>query len=367
MNIQKQVSLAPYTTFCIGGKAAFFVEVSSYQDLIEALAFAHNNSLPFFVLGSGSNVLISDQGFTGLIVKLNIKGFVILSESNKEVLIEVGAGNDWDALVAKTVENDWWGIENLSSIPGTVGASPVQNINAYGQHVGDCVDSVKVFDTKTNKIIDLTNDQCQFTYRKSIFNSKEKGRYIVIAVVYRLSKQGVPSIQYPDLIKYFADLGIDKPTQQQTRNAIIEIRARKFPDLTMHGTAGSFFKNLLVSPNEYQEILAKVTSKFGDERARELDNIRIQFSVGEEYKIPTGFVVDKLLNLKGMKIGNALLSQQQAITVVNENKKALAVDVMSLFKSVREKVYESTGVVLENEPEFLGFLDDELAYYYSLK
>jgi len=365
MNIQENIPLTPFTTFNIGGPAKYFVRVKNEQELIEALNYAQNNGLYIYILGEGSNTLISDRGFEGLVIKLELKGITHETKEDR-VLITVRAGEDWDKLVEFSVKQGWWGIENMSGIPGTAGAALIQNINAYGQHAGDVIDEVKVFDRQTQEEAVLNKEQCNFRYRQSIFNSEAKGRYVVLSVVFSLHKNSEPNIDYLDVIKYFEVLNIAVPSQSQIRKAIIEIRGRKFPDLSKDGTAGSFFKNILLKPDEYQAMLAKIKDKFGDDVARQLDEIRLKFSVEDEYKIPTGFIADKILGLKGLRVGGAKLSEKQVITVISEGKTAKADDVMNLFKLVRQKIYDVTGVAVVNEPELVGFTQEELDSYLTL-
>ena len=207
--IQENVSLAEFTTFKIGGKARLFVRATGETEIIEALEFAEQNDLNIFILGGGSNVLIADEGFDGLVLQISLKGISALTEKDETVYVTAQAGEDWDEFVAFCVKNNLAGVECLSGIPGFVGGTPVQNVGAYGQEVSETIESVRVFDRKSKEILELTNADCKFAYRTSIFNTTEKNRFVVLAVKYALKKNGRPKIVYQDLQTFFGD---KKPT-----------------------------------------------------------------------------------------------------------------------------------------------------------
>ncbi|MGH9799723.1 MAG: UDP-N-acetylmuramate dehydrogenase, partial [Blastocatellia bacterium] len=248
-SIQENISLAPFTTLGIGGAARFFVEADSEDKLIEAIAFSEQRGLPVFILGGGSNVLISDEGFPGLVVRLAINGIstgivsdlslsqnanrasrrsLTLPVPHQPQIIQVtaGAGEDWDGFVRQCVERDLAGVECLSGIPGFVGGTPVQNVGAYGQEVSETITKVRTFDRRSKQIVELNSAECGFSYRASIFNTTERERYIVLAVSYTLKAGGEPALRYPDLKNYFVGRN-DQPTLAEVRQAIIEIRSRK--------------------------------------------------------------------------------------------------------------------------------------------
>ena len=211
-------ALAPLTTLKVGGAARFFVRAESENEIAEAVDFARKRDLPVFVLGGGSNVLISDNGFEGLVLKIANRGIEFLREKNN-ASVTAQAGEDWDEFVRFCVKENLAGVECLSGIPGSVGGTPVQNVGAYGQEVSETIISVRVFDRQTERFLDLLNGQCGFAYRTSIFNTTEKNRYIVLAVTYALKLGGAPKIVYRDLQNYFGDT---KPNLQETRNAVLK-------------------------------------------------------------------------------------------------------------------------------------------------
>src|SRR5581483_7363092 len=240
MQIQENILLAPYTTFKIGGPAKYFCVVKDQFDALQAYEFAEKNQLKTLVLGGGSNMLISDKGFDGLVLKIENKGIEVLSHDEEHVLLKIASGEVWDEVVKFAVSNNWWGIENLSHIPGSTGAIAVQNVGAYGQEAKNLIESVTVFDRKTHEIQSLNNSECDFGYRTSIFNMGQKGKYIIFYITLKLSKIARPILAYRDLAKKFEG---KRPALEEVRQAVIGIRDTKFPFPTeaKKGNAGSFF------------------------------------------------------------------------------------------------------------------------------
>jgi len=260
MEIKDNVALAPYTTFNIGGPARFFCVVKNSQDALEAYEFAKEKNVPTFVLGGGSNLLVSDKGFYGLVMKVENRGVEVLLENETDVLLKIGSGENWDSLVSFTVTNGWWGIENLSHIPGSSGAIAVQNVGAYGQEARQVIDSVLAFDRHTGHTISIKNTDCGFGYRFSIFNTTEKGRYIIFHILMKLSKYGQPNLSYWDLKNRFAE---KSPNLKDIRPAVIEIRNKKFPfpEPQKNGNAGSFFKNVIMRVDEFLQLADSLDSR----------------------------------------------------------------------------------------------------------
>jgi len=365
IRMQENINLAQFSTLHIGGPAKYFIEVTDEYKLIEAWQFAKDRLLGVFILGGGSNIVINDKGFTGLVIKINNKGLEIEKETDTQVIIKVAAGEVWDDIVKFAVAHQWWGIENLSNIPGRVGAAPIQNIGAYGQEVSQAIKGVRVFDRQDNLIKTLDKEQCGFAYRRSVFNFDELDRYIVLAVILALHKNGRPVLNYPDLSSWVNRL--DKaPSLSDIRHEVIEIRQGKFADPGKVGTAGSFFKNLNLDEEKYNNLEAKIKANYSDEILGKLIVIKNKFTSDKGIKIPTAFLIDQVLSLKGLKIGGAEISSTQALAIINPNKKATAKDVLSLFKKVRQEVFCKTGMVLDVEPKLVGFSVEELKEYYSL-
>ena len=338
MNIQQNISLKEYTTFRIGGLARFFCIVKNEDELIEAISYSKKNKIPFFVLGGGSNILISDEGFQGLVIKIEIKGITYLEDGNN-VMVAVGAGENWDSFVGETVEKELYGLENLSLIPGTVGAAPVQNIGAYGGEVKDVIATVYVLDVEKDEYRDFTNVECNFSYRNSMFK-ENPGRYVVISVTFLLNKKGKLNTTYKDVQEYLMFKKIKDPTLKQIRNAVIDIRTRKLPDLKKYGTAGSFFKNVIISQSKAQELLKKYPEM-------------ILHAVNKEkVKIPIAWILDHVCGFRGVKKGNVGTYQNQALVLINYGN-ATAQEIIALAQKMVDEVYEKTGIEIEPEVEYV--------------
>lgn len=329
--VTQSESLGRHTTLKAGGVSRYFTRVTNEAELLEALDFAAENSFPFKVLGGGSNVLVSDDGYAGLVIKIANQGIEV-NESEDSVMMTVAAGEVFDDVVNFAVERGWWGIENLSLIPGTVGATPVQNVGAYGVEIKDVLESVKVYDTKEKKFLTLSNEDCSFSYRDSLFK-QVPGRYIIVSVVLRLSKIANPKISYKDLAARFSD---SEPELKDIREAVIEIRSHKFPDWNKVGTAGSFFKNPFITVDKFEEIIKTYP---------ELP----KYDVGENMvKIPLGYVFDKILNLKGFKEGNVGTYEGQALVLVNYGG-ATATEIKSFAEALATQVKAKLGIDIEWE------------------
>jgi len=347
MTIQENVLLAPYTTFRIGGAARFFVQVKSLADVREAYDFARGKNptgktLPIFILGGGSNLLVSDAGFDGLVIKNEIKG-IEFEKKGDDWIVSAGAGEKWDDLVAVTVEKGLFGLENLSWIPGTVGAAPVQNIGAYGAEAKDTIDWVEVYNPTNGKIERLANADCNFGYRDSIFKHERKNN-IILRVTFLLRKNGKLSTEYKDIKNYFAEKGTGSveilPTLENVRKAVIEIRTKKLPDLTKYGTAGSFFKNAVISKSQYEDLVAKYPGL-------------PLFPVDEKnVKVPTAWILDNICGFKGVRRGAAGVYQNQALVLVNFGG-AAAQDIKNLANEMIASVKQKTGIIISPEVEMV--------------
>jgi UDP-N-acetylmuramate dehydrogenase len=335
--IEENISLKEYTTFRIGGPARFFSRVKTVSELQEALAFAKQKSLPVFILGGGSNILISDEGFAGLVIKIEIRGINI-----KKEIVTAGAGVVWDELVAYAVKNNLRGVENLSFIPGTVGAAPVQNIGAYGAEVKDVISWVEAVHSDTGEIKKFKNTNCQFAYRYSFFKTPEGKKYIITSVEFTLSKDAPLNTSYKDITEYISTHSIQAPelTVQRVRSIVIDIRTKKLPDWGAIGTAGSFFKNPIVSKEKHAELLQKFPEI-------------ISYSFGEKIKLSAAWLLDKLCSFKGYRDGDVGVYKNQALVLVNFGS-ASAFDIKSLADKMSSCVKEKTGIALEREVEYIG-------------
>ncbi len=328
MNIQEQVPLAPLTTFGIGGPAAFFARAKTTQELQEALVFAKEKGLKVFFLGGGSNTLFDDAGFDGLVIKIEVAGI-----EKKENTFIAGAGESWDGLVARAAGENLWGLENLSGIPGTAGGAVVQNIGAYGAALSQTLEWVEVYDTQREEVRTLSKDECTFGYRDSIFK-KEDGRLIVLCAAFALSATPAPDLSYRDLSERFKGVA---PSLPDIREAVIDIRKNKFPDLTLEGTAGSFFTNPVVPKAQADALTAQYPGM-------------PLFSLPEsdDIKVPLGWLLDHALNLRGTRIGTARVYEKQAL-VIAADKGASSADVKNLAKEIQSRV--RSAIHIEISPE----------------
>ena len=338
-NPQENVSLASLTTFRIGGEARFLWRAASMASLREGLEFAAAKKLPFFVLGEGSNTLASDAGFDGVVIKIEMRGMEFRELPHDEAEVRVGAGENWDRFVAEAVKRGLCGIENLSLIPGTVGAAPVQNIGAYGVEAASSIISVETFNPLTMKIETLMSADCAFGYRDSIFKRPEGRHLIITEVTFRLRKNAKLNTSYKDIQKYLADHSIPLPTLAQVREAVVAIRTAKLPDVSQLGTAGSFFKNPVIAKSQLEELLKSFPAlpSFPAEN-------------GEEgmVKVPAAWILDTLCGFRGFRSGNVGTYQHQALVLVNFGGGTEA-QIIELASRMQGCVREKTALQLEFE------------------
>jgi UDP-N-acetylmuramate dehydrogenase len=358
--------LKPYTTFKIGGPASVFVEVCNEDELRQALNFRESKNFDLFVLGGGSNILVSDRGFEGLVVHTAFQGLRVEDENDREAVLRIGAGETWDHVVDFAVGHELWGLENLSHIPGQAGAALVQNIGAYGQQVSDVLRSATVMAVHTGEVKILSAAECQMGYRKSLFNSTHKNRFVILNSLLALRKQGRPSVDYPDVKAYFQNIGTTCPSLLQIREAIIRIRDSKFPfpKEEKGGNAGSFFKNLTLEESEYENLLRDLRREFGAEVADRLGQIRNRFPTAEQIKIPTAYLME-ICGLKGLQSGGAKVNETQPLVLLNTGG-ATASDVLGLARQVRKTVFRRTGMKISLELELVGFNQAEKEQYLAL-
>ena len=343
MKIKENVDIKKYTTFKIGGKFRYFFIIRSEEDLNKAFLFAKEKKIEIFVLGGGSNLIFPDRILNVLALKMEIKGFEILKETKKNVDIKIGAGEIWDKIVERTVGMNLSGLEFLSLIPGTVGATPVQNVGAYGCEVKDTILSVNVFDISRSKLISFSNVGCKFSYRDSIFKKiNNKGKYIIISVVFRLNKNKPKVPDYPGVAKYLEGKGIKNPGLVDIRQAIIQIRRSKLPNPKRIANAGSFFKNPIITKNMFYKII-KTNKK----------NIDIpHFFIGDnKVKIPAGWLIEQA-GFKGKSLGKISVYNKNALVLVNSNG-ATQKELIKAKDKIIQKVYKDFGIKLEQEPEMI--------------
>jgi UDP-N-acetylmuramate dehydrogenase len=350
MEIRDNVPLAPFTTLGVGGPARFFAEALSAAEVRDALDFATSRNAPLFILGGGSNLLISDAGWPGLVLKVAIPG-INHRHGRGTAYFDVGAGESWDDFVAAVVQHNCSGIECLSGIPGSVGGTPVQNVGAYGQEVSETIVAVLAIDLRTGKDEEFEKSDCGFAYRSSIFNTTEKGRHLITRVTFALVHDGTPHVRYADLQRYFADRGKDsKPTLAEVRAAVRKIRASKAmlisPGEEDSRSAGSFFKNPVLSAAEFDALKEKAAS-------RDLE-IPSYPALEAQRRISAAWLVEHSGFHKGYVKGRVGISSKHALAIVNRGG-ATAAEVAALKDEIQNRIEAEWGVRLEMEPVMVGF------------
>jgi UDP-N-acetylmuramate dehydrogenase len=351
LRTQENIPLAPLTTFKVGGPARYFVEAHSEHEVSEAVAYALARKLPLFVLGGGSNLVVSDDGWPGLVLRVSLAG-VEFEGDRQKMLFHASAGENWDSLVALAVSKNCGGIECLSGIPGAVGGTPVQNVGAYGQEVSEAITRVRTLEIATGAVLDLSNADCGFSYRSSIFNGTRRGEFIVLEVSYRLCRNGGPRIEYADVKNFFAATNLENPTLQQVRDAVRSIRQSKAM-LLVEGdqdcrSAGSFFKNPIVSAAEADRIQA-----LAEKRVPGKSLPRYPAANGQ-VKLAAAWLVEHSGFSKGYSMGPVGISHKHTLAIVNRGG-ATAKDILALKDEIEKKVFDAWGVRLQPEPVFVGF------------
>jgi UDP-N-acetylmuramate dehydrogenase len=356
VHLLENIPLAPLTTLKIGGPAKYFVEAGSVGEVQEAVGFAHSRDLPLFILGGGSNLVVADFGWPGLVLKVSLFGIDQRGNDQRashdgdgKILFDVGAGESWDKFVSRAVMARCAGIECLSGIPGSVGGTPVQNVGAYGQEVGDTIASVQVLDLKDAQVRELCPEACEFGYRSSIFNTSERGRFIVLRVTYALTPEGYPHITYADLKRHFEGRETP-PNLSETREAVRHIRALKgmllIPGDPDCQSAGSFFKNPVLSEEQHEDLRKRAA-------ARGLI-VPSYPALETRKKVSAAWLVERSGFGKGFGFGRAGISTKHALAIVNRGG-ATAVDVLAVKEQIQHRVEEIWGVRLEPEPVMVGF------------
>jgi len=348
MIVQENVPLAPLTTLKVGGPTRYFIEAKTIADAQEAIEFVDTRRLPLFVLGGGSNLVVSDAGWSGVVLKIAI-GAIAERPQDGKIICEVGAGEEWDKFVVTAVSRNCSGVECLSGIPGSVGGTPVQNVGAYGQEVAETILSVTVLDIQTREVCELNHKDCGFHYRTSIFNTSHRGRYIILKVNYVLCPGGKPHLQYADLKNHFAGWN-EIPTLADVREAVRKIRASKGMLITEDDpdcrSAGSFFKNPVLSADSFDRLIKRAAEK----------NLQIPSypALESQRKVSAAWLVEHSGFSRGFVSGNVGISRKHALAIVNRGE-AMAADVVALKNHIQDRVEDIWSIRLEPEPVFVGF------------
>lgn len=340
MQILTDVPLRAHTTMKLGGKAKYFVEVTSVDDIREVVHYANEHAIDTYVLGGGSNTIVHDEGFDGLVIHNRIMGFELIEETRDNAVYKIGAGEDWDETVQKTVEKNLTGIEALSAIPGTVGASPVQNIGAYGQEVSDVITAIEAFDTETEEVVVLSPDDCGFGYRDSIFRGEAYERYVITSVTMKLWKMPPTPPFYAALQNYFDQRNITDYTPQAIREGVMAIRFAKLPDPAEKPNSGSFFKNAIIENWQYDALL------------REYPTIPAYDMPDDRKKIPTGWLIEQC-GFKGQLLHGIRVHEGNCLVLINESASSYG-DLMAARDEIAMAVRDKFRIDIAQEPLVLA-------------
>ncbi|WP_209330517.1 UDP-N-acetylmuramate dehydrogenase [Lunatimonas salinarum] len=336
MQIQEDFSLRQLNTFGLDQCARFFSEVYSTEDLTEVLRWCDERAIPVWVLGGGSNVLLTSD-LEGMVIKIGIKGREVVEETEDHVLVRVGAGENWHEFVMFAVAKGWGGVENLSLIPGTVGAAPIQNIGAYGVEVKDVFHSLEAIDKKTTSLVFFDSKGCAFGYRDSYFKGQGKNRYVICYVTFKLSKSPVYNLTYGNVEDMLHELGYVEPSLTAVSETISFIRRQKLPDPSRIGNAGSFFKNPVVSLAQYQSLKDNHPTLQG-------------FPTKDGMKIAAAWLIEHC-GWKGKRWGTVGVHDRQPLVLVNYGQ-GRGQDIVNLSQAIAKAVMEKFGVPLEVEVNF---------------
>lgn len=332
------ISLQPYNTFGIDAYADDLITITTTAELQSLIASKQLMQKPYLILGGGSNMVFMGH-YHGTVVRMANEGIRCVGETNGEVIVEAQAGEVWDRFVRVCVANGWHGAENLVAIPGTVGASPVQNVGAYGMEAKDIIHSVKAYEVATGKCRTFTNEECHFAYRSSIFKTTLGGQYVVASVCYHLSREFCPNLSYGALASALEAQGIAQPTAQQLVDTITQIRDSKLPNPKVMGSAGSFFKNPIVDEVCYRRLLDKYPDM-------------VAYPVGKQYKLAAGWLIEHA-GWKGRSLGKAGVYEKQALVLVNRGG-CTGEEVRQLAKAIVADVEQQFGVSLSCEAILVG-------------
>ena len=342
--LQRNVPLAPLTTLGIGGTAKLFVRASTVDEVRDVVAWSRSIRQPLLIMAGGSNLLIADEGIDGVVLQIDLRGVTVESEDPEEsVIVKVAAGEPWDEFVATAVTNGWAGIECLSGIPGSTGATPIQNVGAYGQEVSETIIRVEVLERESGRVITLTNWDCGFGYRSSVFKGSAKENYVVLAVTFRLRPNGAATVRYPELRKYLEEHSAPLDDLPQVRHAVLTIRRRKGmvidpadPDTR---SDGSFFMNPIISRAAFERVAGTNMPHFPS---------------GDQVKLSAAWLIENAGFHKGFVRGNVGLSSKHALAIINRGG-GTAREVVELVRMIQDKVRETFGIDIHPEPNFVGF------------
>lgn len=342
MFVLNNVPLSAYSTMRLGGPAKHLADITSRAEIIEAVEWAKARELPIIMIGEGSNVIWSDEGFPGLVLVNKIMGIQEYEEDDENIYLTVGSGETWDEVVAKTVAKNWSGLELLSLIPGTAGATPIQNVGAYGRETSDVLTLIEAYDTKEQKFINIPASDCEFGYRTSRFKTHDRGRFLISSVTYHLTKRPPQPPFYSGLQSYLDENNISEITSQTIRDAVVSVRAAKLPDPKLVANCGSFFANPVISRDEAQLL-----------RQNYPEAVMWNLDSGET-KISAAWMIEEV-GLKDYHDEQTGMSTwpKQPLVLVNESAQSTK-QLLEFREKLLESVNSKFGIRLIQEPELIN-------------
>lgn len=336
MDVHTNIPLKNFLTMRIGGKTRFMADVHTPEELSETVRRAKEQKIPFYMIGGGSNIIATDSGYQGMVIRNRIQGFAVLQDDAMETRVKIGAGEIWDEVVRRTVEMGLSGIEALSGIPGTAGAAPVQNIGAYGQELSETFVELEAYDSKVDKMVTLSNADCGFSYRFSIFRGDEMGRYTIASITLRLFKAMPQPPFYAAVQTYLDQHNVNFYTAKEIRTAVLAIREEKLPDPVKRPNSGSFFKNAIIEQWQLDDLLKTYPAM-------------PHFDMGEKlYKVPTGWLIEQT-GLKGKLIHGMRVHDKNALVLINESATGYD-DLAKARQEIRIAVQDKFRITIEQEP-----------------
>ena len=336
MDIRTNIPLKNFTTMRLGGPARYFADAHTPADVQQLYHWAKSQNLPVFILGGGSNLIARDEGYAGLVIRMRVPGFEIKEDNSGSTTIKIGAGEIWDSVVERSVLMNLSGIEAMSAVPGTAGAAPVQNVGAYGQEIAETLISLEAYDTQTDTFVVLQNEDCEFSYRHSIFRGREQGRYVIVSITLTLSKVQPKPPFYATLQAYLDEHNITFYTHQIIRDAVKAVRAEKLPDPTKIANSGSFFKNSIIESWQADEL----RTQFPDIKLFEMADGRM--------KVPSGWLIERA-GLKGTLTQGIRVYDKNALVLVNESAQSYS-DLVAAREHVIDTVRDTFRIIIEQEP-----------------
>ncbi|HET8645050.1 MAG TPA: UDP-N-acetylmuramate dehydrogenase [Vicinamibacteria bacterium] len=351
LSLQEQVPLAQFSTLGVGGPARHYLRAQDADTVAAGVRWAAERGLPLLLLGGGSNLVISDHGFEGLVLHLALRSVAFTSD-HEGALVHAAAGEPWDELVEAAVERGWGGMECLSGIPGSVGATPIQNVGAYGQDVSETITHLAALDTRTGETVTFTNEECGFGYRDSRFKREDRGRYVILGVTYVLQPGGKPALRYPELARHL-EAAERTPTLAEVRRAVIELRRRKSmvvdPEDPNRRSVGSFFMNPLVDEGTAEAVRAALRRQGREEEATKMP----AYPAGARVKLSAAWLIERAGVTRGYGNGRVGVSTNHTLALVNRGE-ATAAEVVALAREVRARVRDAFGITLVPEPVFVN-------------